>query len=286
MTSETPDTTNTYIFDPESPAEMGRLINQGRQLTASMGGVFAGLPDTSQLHNILDVACGPGDWVLDAAFEHPEIEVAGIDISRTMIDHANARARTQHLTNASFGVMDITQPLDFADEAFDLLNARYLCAVLRREVWPAFIAECTRLVRRGGILRLTEPLDFGVSNSPIGTRLGNLFYQTLWRNGYGFSTDGSTIGITYVLPSLLREVGYQDIQLRAHVTEVSAGTDGWAEAYHNAQVAYHQSLPLFVKLGLITEEEKELLYQQVLAEMRAKDFYSAWHNVTVWGTRS
>src|SRR5713226_4502678 len=76
---------NSYVFDPESPAEMARLINQGRQLTQAMGGLFVGMPDTSGLHNVLDVACGPGGWVLDVAFAHPEIEVAGIDISKTMI---------------------------------------------------------------------------------------------------------------------------------------------------------------------------------------------------------
>src|SRR5207248_7505587 len=99
-----------------------------------------GLPKTTQLRQILDVGCGPGGWVLDVAFALPDAEVAGVDISRPMIDYAHARAMTQCLPNASFEVMDMTQPLDFPDGAFDLVNARSLCGVLRRDAWPAFMA--------------------------------------------------------------------------------------------------------------------------------------------------
>jgi tRNA G46 methylase TrmB len=83
---------NTYVFDPESSEEMARLINQDRLLTRAMGGVFPGVSasDISNLHQVLDLGCGPGGWVLDVAFEYPQIEAAGIDISRMMVDYANA----------------------------------------------------------------------------------------------------------------------------------------------------------------------------------------------------
>src|SRR5579875_70190 len=145
MATDKPE--HSYIFDPESPEELARLVNFGRATTQAMGGVLA---EQSQetidgLRNVIDLACGPGDWVLDLAFAHPHIEVAGGDISRIMVDYANARARSQGLTNASFGIMDITRPLDFPNNAFDLVNARSLFGVLSRENWPAFIAECTRI---------------------------------------------------------------------------------------------------------------------------------------------
>jgi ubiquinone/menaquinone biosynthesis C-methylase UbiE len=37
------------------------------------------------------------------------MEVAGIDISREMINYANARAYSQHLHNASFGVQNFLE---------------------------------------------------------------------------------------------------------------------------------------------------------------------------------
>ncbi|MBV9709613.1 MAG: class I SAM-dependent methyltransferase, partial [Ktedonobacteraceae bacterium] len=159
---------NTYVFDAESPTELSRLMTQDRITTQAMGGPFSGLMDEeiAGLRNVLDVACGPGGWVLDAAFAHPDIEVAGIDISNAMITYANARASSQRLSNASFGMMDITQPLDFASGSFDLVNVRFVGGVLPRTAWPAFIAECTRLLRSNGILRLTEAIDWGVGTTP------------------------------------------------------------------------------------------------------------------------
>src|SRR5437667_11581233 len=97
---------NTYIFDPESPQELARLINQDRFTTRTMGGALAELPELPSGTQVLDVACGPGGWALDVAHERPDVEVSGVDISHIMIDYANARARSQQLFNVSFGVMD------------------------------------------------------------------------------------------------------------------------------------------------------------------------------------
>ncbi len=112
----------------EARLRVVRLIEQSRLFTQCMGGPLTGLPDPANFQSILDIACGPGDWVLDVAFAHPTSEVAGIDISQIMIEYANARMRTQNVSNASFGVMNILKPLEFSDHTFDLVNARFLLA--------------------------------------------------------------------------------------------------------------------------------------------------------------
>src|SRR2546423_1391051 len=163
---ETPEVgQHTYILDPECPTEMARLIHFDQAITGAMGGPLAEQTPAAiaSMHNILDLACGPGGWVLDVAFDHPDIEVAGVDISHTMIDYAYARARTQQRPNATFGIMDINQPLDFSDHSFDLVNARFINGVLRRETWKPFIAECTRILRPDGVLRLTEMVNIGAT---------------------------------------------------------------------------------------------------------------------------
>src|SRR2546423_1813649 len=115
-----PASENEYFIDAENAAEMARLMHQDRLTTRGMGGVFPERSDFSTLHDILDIACGPGGWVLDVAFEHPTINVMGIDISGIMIEYARAQAWTQGLNTASFRVMDALKPLDFADGAFAL----------------------------------------------------------------------------------------------------------------------------------------------------------------------
>src|SRR5215472_1242538 len=110
-----------YFIDPESAAEKARLLHQDRLITKGMNGVLSGIEDVSGLHDILDIACGPGGWVLDMAYAYPRVEVMGIDISQQMIDYANMQAQAQRFNNASFRVMDVTQPLDFPDNSFDLV---------------------------------------------------------------------------------------------------------------------------------------------------------------------
>jgi SAM-dependent methyltransferase len=276
---------NTYIFDSESPTELARLINQDALTTRAMGGPFSGLmpQHIASLHQVLDLACGPGGWVLDVAF--PDIEVAGIDISQSMVEYADARARSQGLTNASFGVMDITRPLDLADESFDLVNVRFVGGVLLRENWAPFIAECTRLLRHGGILRLTESVDWGAGTGPAFEQMAGLLNQAAWRLGYGFSPDGRTLGITPMLPRLLRTAGYQHIQLQAHVMEQSTETENWADCARNYEVAYSLLQPFLVKAGVIMQEDLSRLYQQMLIEMHYDDFGALWHFTSAWGEK-
>src|SRR5581483_8063734 len=156
---------STYVFDAESSLEMARLINQDRMMTQAMGGPLAGIADPASLQNVLDLGCGPGGWALDVAFACPDANVEGVDSSRMLVDYANARARTQQLFNASFGLMDITQALEFPDASFDVVNARFLMAALKREAWSPLLKECTRVLRPGGLLRLTEVVDPGITNS-------------------------------------------------------------------------------------------------------------------------
>jgi ubiquinone/menaquinone biosynthesis C-methylase UbiE len=276
----------TYILDPYSSAELARLINQDRMLTQTMGGPLDGVANQGSLKNVLDLGCGPGGWVLDVAFALPDAEVEGVDISRAMVDYANTRAQTQVLTNASFGVMDITDPLDFPDASFDLVNARLLFAVLKRDAWPAFLSECTRILRPGGLLRLTEPAQFAATSSAaVNQLLELLITQALWKTGYGFSPDGRSFGIVHILPQLLRGLGYQHVQLSTHPIEFSFGTASWADQYHNVEVISSQVKPLFVKLGLVEADLFDQLQQRALSDMVREDFAAVGQMTTVLGIK-
>jgi ubiquinone/menaquinone biosynthesis C-methylase UbiE len=275
---------NTYVYDPESPVEMTRLIILDTITTRAMGGPLTGIPQTADMYDILDLACGPGGWVLDVAFTFPHIDVAGIDISRTMVDYANARARSQGLANASFGTMDITQPLDFAENTFDLVNARFLVVALQRESWEPLIAECLRVLRPGGILRLTESVDIGVTNSQAFQELQAMAYHLVWQGGYGFSVNGKTFDSTHLLPRLLRKAGYQEVQYAAHALEFSRDTPAWADFYRNNEIAY-RSQSSKISTSPDTQKEVEQWYQRMLAEMNLEEFCGMWHWMTIWGKK-
>ncbi len=270
MTAESSNP-NTYIFDPDSSTEMARLINLDRFMTQSMGGALSGVNDLSSLNDVLDVACGPGGWVLDVAYALPNAQVVGIDIGKPMIDYAYARLQSQNIKNASFGVMDITQPLDFSDATFDLVNARFLFTVLHSEAWPPLLAEYFRLTKPGGIIRQTELVAVSTTSSALQKQYA-LLSRFLHLNGYGFSPDGTTIGVDAVLPHLLNHAGFEKIRHMVNVQDFSQGVPAWAEGYRYHEILGLSMLPLFVKQELITQEEADRLHQQTLTDMLGDEY--------------
>ena len=82
---------STYIFPFESSEEPARLLIQDQIITQAMGGAQTGLDDVPEHASILDLACGPGGWVLDVASARPDVQVCGIDINKATTDDAQER---------------------------------------------------------------------------------------------------------------------------------------------------------------------------------------------------
>jgi ubiquinone/menaquinone biosynthesis C-methylase UbiE len=277
--------TNTYIIDTSGGTEIARLMKQSRLLTCSMGGVFPELADElAHMHSILDVACGPGGWVLDAAYAYPNAEVVGIDFDESLVQYARAHARVQGLENAVFQDMDVTSPLAFPDHSVDLVNARFLFGVLPKNAWTPLVAECLRVLRPGGVLRLTE-MEKPICNAPVGEQMSALLAQALFQAGRSFSPDGQTIGITPLLGKFLRDAGYERIEQRPHTLECSAGTPLHVALCENGLVGAQLLKPLYLSMGLITEEAFEALYQQVAIEVLSDDFCGLWPMHSAWGRK-
>ncbi len=166
-----------------------------------------------------------------------------------------------------------------------LHNILFLFSVLTQEQWPGFIAECTRLLRPGGMLRLTELIDGGATNSPAKEQLHGFFCQALQRVKHGFSVNGRSIGMTIMLPRFLREAGYQQVQHKMHALEVSAGTEVYSDFYRNSEIIYLLAKPLFVNTGVTTDDEFDQTYQQMLIELRSDNFTGMWHYMTALGVK-
>jgi SAM-dependent methyltransferase len=268
---------NTYLLDSENRDELARLLSMDRYLTRAMGGPLAFLPDEPKNARIVDLACGPGGWAIDVASLCPSCEVIGVDISQIVTDYARLNADVRRVWNISFALADVTKPLPFADGTCDIVNARLLVAVLPRQAWEPFIAECTRILRPQGVLRLTEAIDGGVTNSPAFERMQALTCCMMWQASYGFSVDGRTMDVCFMLPRLLRNARYRDIRHTAYALEFSAGTSLWMDAYHTVEIVYELGQANFVRAGITSQEEFEDLYQRMLAEMKQDDFCGMYH---------
>ncbi len=275
---------NTYPIDPENAVEMARLLNQDMTLTRAMGGPLSEQPDAPLFHDVLDLACGPGGWVLDVARLLPEAQVTGVDISKLMTDYGNASAKARGLQNAHFTTMNIQEQFPFEDGTFDLVNARTLVAVLMPQVWPRLLRETFRLTRPGGVIRLTEA-EMPITNSPAFEQLSQMSLNAFSTTGRSFAPTARNFGITPVLSRLLRHAGYQNIQHQAYGVDSSAGTEGHEGFYQDFMVVFQLGKKFFVDLGLTTNEKYEDLYQQTLREMRADDFCAIGYMLTVWGEK-
>ena len=275
---------NIYFNDPESGAEMARLMDQDRLITRGMGGLFPERSDLSGIQRILDIACGPGGWAQEVAYAYPEIEVVGFDVSQAMIDYARAQVRLKHLENASFMVMDARNPLDFSDNSFDLVNARFI-AFLGPAGWPKLMQECQRVTRPGGVIRLTES-EWGITNSPAHEQLYGMFWQAMKRAGQSFSPDGRIYDITPMLGGFLRKVGCIHIQQAAHVIDFSVGTEHYESFRRDWMTFFKLVQPFMIKWGVITQAEADQLYEQMELEMLQDDYRGIMFILTVWGEKS
>ncbi len=274
-----------FAADTESGETMTWLLNADKILTNGMGGTLAERPDFSGIQAILDLGCGPGGWVLEVAREHPDIQVTGVDISRSMIQFAQAQAISRGYGNASFMVMDVKQPLAFEDASFDLVNERTLYGVMGPGEWPQMLAECKRILRPGGIIRLTE-FEMPLTTSPALNALWYISTRAFYKLGRSFSVDEWHVGITPVLKRLLHDAGFQNIKHQGHVMDISAGTTDFEGFWRNFAYVFELVKPFMLKIeGLTTEQEYERLYQQMQAEMLANDFCGLWTYVTAWGEK-
>jgi ubiquinone/menaquinone biosynthesis C-methylase UbiE len=276
------DNLSTYIIqDTGSNIEMIRLLFLYKLVIYDMGGPLAEQADPASLHYVLDVACGPGVWVLEAARLYPHMELVGIDISWRMIEYARVQAQASRLTDGvEFRVMDALAPLKFPDASFDLVNIHLASTFVTLSAWPKLLQELVRVTRPGGIIRLME-CGTPQTSSPA----HNKIWQMQQRAGYqtGYCLTAEQWGVLPVLPQLLRESGCHNVQSRPHVIACPAGTLAGETFYQIMLYHFQTVLPFLQTTGCITEDY-ETLYQQALLELQLPRAHVQWSYLTVWGT--
>src|SRR5713101_6116958 len=77
-------------------------------LTTGMGGVLPEQPDPAIFRRVLDVGCGTGGWLIEAAKTYPSMTLlVGVDVSKRMVEYARSRAEAEQLgERVQFQTMD------------------------------------------------------------------------------------------------------------------------------------------------------------------------------------
>jgi ubiquinone/menaquinone biosynthesis C-methylase UbiE len=284
QTSSSASSQKGYVVDAENAAEMARLMLQDHLLTSAMGGPIPEQTNLEPFHHVLDIACGPGGWLFDLVKLSPHIHGVGIDISQLMIEYAGVQATSQGISNLSFRIMDATEPLNFADNTFDLVNARILAGFLPKGQWQTLLSECARINNEAGIIRLTEA-EWGFTNSGALDALTGSITRAMHLAGQTFSPHGRTFGITPVLRLLLQQAGYEVLGQQAHVVDFSAGTPLHQSSVQNHLIFQKLVQPFLVQMQVLNQVEAEQLYEQMEKDFQSDTFCGIDYYLTVWGRK-
>jgi ubiquinone/menaquinone biosynthesis C-methylase UbiE len=284
MQADSSEERNIYFIDPESGAEMARLIDQDHIITQGLGGLFSDIPDLSKVSHVLDLGCGPGGWVLEAAFAHPDMQLEGVDISQAMIQYAQSQAKLQQLHNTSFHVMDITKSLAYPENTFDLVNGRMI-GFLPTEIWPLMVRECYRITRPSGLTRLTEFESPGTTTSAALEQMIEIFSSALRVAGQNLSPNGHRIAITPVLRRSLADAGFVNITSNAYAIDYSAGTPVHEGFRRDWMAAFKLLEPFLIGTQVINTADFNDLYDQLGLEMLSDDFCAVMFLLSVHGEK-
>jgi len=278
------DNPSTYfVQDRKNKKELTRLAIQDRAVTVSMGGILPEQADPTVFRHMLDVGCGSGGWIIEAAQTYPTMSLVGIDISQRMIKYARTQAEAHHVHDrVEFYVMDALGMLKFPAACFDLVNLRFGLSFLRTWDWPKILSELLRVTRPDGVVRVTESEVAPQTDSPALTQLFEMFQCALFRAGHLFTKENT--GVIDHLAQLLDQYGCEQVQTKVHVMEARAGTPEGETAYENMGILFQTVHPFIQKWGCAAKDY-DAIYQQALREMRQSDFRSTANLLTAWGNK-
>lgn len=136
---------------------------------------------------MLDVACGTGHMVL--RFAPLFAEVVAVDHSAAMQAEARRKVAERRWSNVQFEQADVLEYLDRAPAGhFDLITCVGFLHHLMPEQLPAVMAQLARLLRPGGTLLLSEPIEIAAAAVPPSLDAWNR-RSLAARTGYSVEVD-------------------------------------------------------------------------------------------------
>lgn len=274
-----------FINVDEQGAEMVRLINQAQILTQELGGLFPEGLDLSQHQTILDVASGPGSWVLDVSWRYPDKRVIGTDVSPLLVQYATAMARAQKRPNAEFMVMDVLQPWPWSDASIDIVNARLMQGFMPMQSWVSVLQEAWRVTAPGGWIILTEAEAMSSSSRAL-LDLCEAGGDALYKVGRKITPGGLAQGFDKLLPQFLTEAGYSSPQLRQPYVNFSADRQIHDSTCRDLDMLFLLLKPFIMKVQGMKEEELDGILHQWNIDKYTADFTGRWDYVIVWAQKA
>ena len=276
-----------YINNAESAGELSRLDHQAGLVMNAIGH----LPHTLRgrpFQKILDLGCGSGRWALDMAYYYPDAEIVGVDISSTLVEYAQARAKTMNRHNVKFIPFDALEGnlSELGRGIYDLVNLRFAVGWVRGlERWTKLLQRCHHLNTPGGYTMVTEGEGLS-TDSPALHRLHEIIVQALRLGGYGFPSSRQDLGMAAQLGTVLYASGFSRVAVEGGAINFSFYNPEENMAWRNSFTALiAESGPFFTTMGVTTAEELAELSVRLGSELYDEAFSGVGSLFTFYGMR-
>jgi SAM-dependent methyltransferase len=242
---------------------------------------------------VLDIACGYGEWACSLARSYPDCVVTGYDKNVKYITYARERARLAGLTNAHFEVGDMytlppltdminrlrrdadaSNPSRSGETGYDLVHARLLSPAVTPGTWYYLLKALWQHCKPGGQFVWIETRMPAI-DQPACARWCHLFGQSL-----GISSGtGDVIGH---MPAMLKDAGFENIQPSTTTINLRYATP----AYNMLVSTLWRTSPLlqtfFVQSGVASAHHFSHITDEMLVELVDHNFTCDWslHAVT------
>jgi SAM-dependent methyltransferase len=251
--------------------EAASLSFQHRLLLHEIGTCIPSMICPNEIHRVLNVACGPGVWMIELGQSYPQMKLTGIDSASSMIRIARENAYANRRANLTFEVQDYREPLPFGDRTFDFVYVSPSSWTITPQMWPYLLDEILRTLRPGGWINLVD-LEFGpFSNAAIASFITDL-RAMLAKAGCIISPEGLSLTSALIYPQLLWKAGYNSVQYTLYPLDL--GNQTHAPYSQEAIIAMLANDKRFLSLArqvdAATQEQMKILMDSMLEE--ARDF--------------
>ena len=261
----------------ESSVSIAFLLTLHRFLATHMDMRISDVVPFENVEQILDVACGPGSWVLDIAHRHRDINFFGIDRDFDMVQYARTLATSSHRKDVLFAAGDMHALSPLLNNSFDIVHARFLKEAVAMRQWPLLLKGLLRLCRPGGYVILTE-CDYPMTNSATCHRWFALLEQAI-------SVLGGTPTLFACTEALARNCGWSDVQTIVTPIDLSAETGAHAVICSHIEQLFSISEAFLLHTHVCSKTEAKQLRRDVLLAIYDETFRAVWSITTTVGRR-
>ena len=273
----------------EMPIELARMLFQEKNLGESLrnSSSYTIIAEQYATARILDIQSNGAGWGIETAHRFQRTQVVGVHSSSRFVSHARSSALVSHVEdNTVFLEMDTSSGyLQFPDASFDVIHAQLLYRHLASTSWPLFLQECSRVLRPGGALFLAEP-DQVNTNSPVVAQLCEYLSLLLQREGYGFRTEGISLGMAdYLFLSNDDLAPFRTKTVQAHSLHWSLSSPYGAALQKTFLLFLQSALPLLIEEVALDLDALERLVRDAHLAMMAEDFQAETQMLTLLAFR-